>query len=113
MKRTISIAAIMAAAITALVMTVSYAWGMECPTDLIDEFSLRIESVTVDGVPREDLSGYYDQNVVNTTLLADRDRSQPRDNGKIISNRVTIRFQARGGSYGSYDQIFRVVSGSR
>ena len=112
MRRTISVAALVIAAAAALVLMVSNVLGMACPSNHAEEFTIQIESVTVDGVLQEDLSGYYEQAVVNTTLRADMERSQrPAGNDPIVADRVTIRFKPRVANYGSYDQVFRVVSG--
>ena len=114
MRRTISVAALVMAAVAALVLMVSNVLGMECPGNHAEEFTLQIESVTVDGVPEEDLSGYYEQAVVNTTLRADMERSHRQDgDDPIVADRVTIRFQSRVANYGSYDQVFRVISDDR
>jgi hypothetical protein len=111
MRRKISVAALVLAAAAAVVLMVSNVLGMECPGDHAEQFTLQIESVTVDGVPQEDLTGYYDQAVVNTTLRADKRRSTRQGGDPIVADHVTIRFHARVNNYGSYDQVFRVVSG--
>jgi hypothetical protein len=116
MKKTISVAALVMAAVTVLVMMVSYAWGMACPSTRGDEFTLLLQSVTVDGVPvenlEENMSDYYKPYRVAVTLRADIERSEITE-APIYANYVTLRFQSLVANYGSYDEIFRIDSGDR
>lgn len=113
MNKTISVAVLVVAVAAALVLTISYAWGMACPSTRGDYFTLRIESVTVDGVLQEDLGDYYNPNLVDATLRADTDRSTiEAEKNTVISDHVALRFVNRVNNYGSYDEIFRIDTGN-
>ena len=114
MNKTISVAALVVAVVTALVLTISYAWGMACPSTRGDYFTVRIESVTIDGVLQEDLGDYYNPNFVDVTLRADTDRSKiEAEKNTVIADHAALRFQNRVNNYGSYDEIFRIDTGDR
>jgi len=113
MNKTISVAVLVIAVAAALVLTISYAWGMACPSTRGDYFTLRIESVTVDGVLQEDLGDYYSPDFLDVTLRADIDRSTIKaDKNTVISDHVALRFRSRVDNYGSYDEIFRIDTGN-
>jgi hypothetical protein len=99
---------------TALFLTISYAYAMECPHDRADSYSLRIESVTIDGIEQQDLSAYYQPALVAVTLSADITRSRSEgDQGTINADYASLRFYNRVAGPGSYDEIFLIDTSDR
>lgn len=99
---------------TALFLTISYAYAMACPGDTAVRYSLRIESVTIDGIEQQDLSAYYQQELVATTLSADIIRSRSEgDRGTINADYVSLRFHNRVAGPGYYDEIFVIDTSDR
>jgi len=94
-----------------MVLLISYAWAMECPSDTSDNLKLELKSVTVDGVQQEDLPAYYQSDAVVVTLSADIERSQIlKGKNPLTANYTILRFKSPNVDYGSYDEIFSLDS---
>jgi hypothetical protein len=118
MKKTnggpMTVAAIATAIAATLILTISYVYAKACPASGAVPLRLRLESVTVDGVPQEDLSIYYQHNLVSTTLMADVEHLKNVDGkGNFTVDQVILRFAGRVDNPGSYDEIYRLDPGNR
>jgi hypothetical protein len=97
-----------------LILTISYVYAMACPSDIVDEFDLQLESVTVDGVVQVDLPEYYQNGHVNITLEADTAYPMSRiGESHIKVERVILRFKPIVANPGSYYENFGFDSSDR
>jgi len=97
---------------TALFFAISYAYAMECPSDGADSHSLRLESVTIDGVEQRELEAYYKQELVSVTIAADKIRSDGNQD-TVNADHVVLYFRNRVAGPGSYDEVFVIDTGDR
>jgi len=96
-----------------LILMISYVYAMACPSNIVDEFNLQLESVTVDGVVQEDLPEYYSNGLVAVTLEADIEYPLSEDGRSITVARVILRFKPVVANPGSYYENFSFDSSDR